>query len=146
MEIENALKLANDKGLDLVEIAPNSKPPVCKLINYSKYKYEQIKKNKASKKKQHAIVVKEIQIRPNINIHDLEIKLRHAVEFLDKSYRVKFLIKFQGREGRQEYKQVKGEEILKRVIEYLAGKGEIEKAPRKDEQSITFLMLPVKKK
>lgn len=146
MEIGNALKIADDKGLDLVEISPNANPPVCKLINYSKYKYEQIKKDKAAKKRQHTIVVKEIQIRLNINIHDLEIKLRHAMEFLDKSYRVKFVIKFQGREGRQEYKEIKGQEIFKKVIEYLAGKGEIEKEPIKDEQSITFLMLPVKKK
>jgi len=146
METGNALKIADDKGLDLVEISPNANPPVCKLINYSKFKYEKIKKDKAAKKKQHTIVVKEIQIRPNINIHDLEIKLRHASEFLDKLYRVKFVIKFQGRGGRTEYKETKGHEIYKKVIEYLAGKGEIEKEPIKDEQSIIFLMLPTKKK
>ncbi len=146
METGNALKIADDKGLDLVEISPNANPPVCKLINYSKYKYEQIKKDKAAKKKQHTIVVKEIQIRPNINIHDLEIKLRHASDFLDKLYRVKFVIKFQGREGRLEYKETKGQEIYKKVIEYLAGKGELEKEPVREEQSITFLILPVKKK
>ncbi|MCX8093761.1 MAG: translation initiation factor IF-3 [Candidatus Goldbacteria bacterium] len=146
MGIENALKTADDRGLDLVEISPNANPPVCKLIDYNKYKYEQIKKDKAAKKKQHTVVVKEIQIRPNINIHDLEIKLRHAAEFLDKSYRVKFVIKFQGREGRQEFKETKGQEIFKKVIEYLAGKGEMEREPVKDEQTITFLMLPAKKK
>jgi translation initiation factor IF-3 len=91
-------------------------------------------------------VVKEIQIRPGISIHDLEIKLRHASEFLDKLYRVRFVIKFQGREGRMEYKETKGQEILKKTIEYLAGKGEMEREPVKDEQSITFLMLPAKKK
>lgn len=146
MEIANALKLANDKGLDLVEISPNANPPVCKLINYSKYKYEQIKKDKAAKKKQHMIVVKEIQIRLNINIHDLEIKLRHAMEFLDKLYRVKFVIKLQSRDGSHEFRETKSQEILKKVIEYLAGKGEMEKDPVKDERSITFLMLPVRKK
>lgn len=146
MDISNALKTADERGLDLVEISPNANPPVCKLIDYSKYKYEQIKKDKAAKKKQHTIVVKEIQIRPNINIHDLEIKLRHASEFLEKLYRVKFVIKFQGREGRVEYKEIKGQEILKKITEYLAGKGEMEKEPVKDEQSITFVMLPVKKK
>lgn len=146
METGNALKIADERGIDLVEISPNANPPVCKLINYGKYRYEQIKKTKESKKKQHVIVVKEIQIRPNINLHDLEIKLRHAIEFLDKSYRVKFVIKFQGREGRRDFKEAKGQEILKKVIDYLQGKGEMEKEPVKDEQAITFLMLPVKKK
>ncbi|MBP7792225.1 MAG: translation initiation factor IF-3 [Candidatus Goldbacteria bacterium] len=146
MATVNALKIADDKGLDLVEISPTANPPVCKLMNYSKYKYEQIKKEKVAKKKQHTIVVKEIQIRLNINIHDLEIKLRHAMEFLDKSHRVKFVIKFHGRDGRNEYKETKGQEICKKIIEYLAGKGEMEKEPVRDEQSITFLMMPLKKK
>lgn len=93
-----ALARAEDAGLDLVEISAGSNPPVCKIINYGKYRYDQTKREKESKKSQHQIKVKEVKIKPNIDIHDLETKLRHARDFIEKGYKVKITCTFRGRE------------------------------------------------
>ena len=84
-----AMKIAESEGLDLVEISPNAEPPVCKIIDYGKYRYQQTKKEKESKKSQHQIKVKEIKVKPNINQHDLDIKLKHTREFIEKGCKVK---------------------------------------------------------
>ncbi len=140
---DEALKMADDRGVDLVEMSPNAKPPVCKLIDYGKYKYEQTKKDKAAKKKQHTIVVKEIQVRPNIDPHDFKIKLNHALEFLGKGYKVKFVIRFRGRE--LEYRKKRGDDMKGRIIDYVSEKGEMEGKPSEEMRTVTFVVAPYKK-
>lgn len=93
-----ALALAEEAGLDLVEIAAGSNPPVCKIINYGKYRYDQTKREKENKKSQHQVKIKEIKIKPNINEHDLETKIRHARDFISKGNKVKVTCTFRGRE------------------------------------------------
>jgi len=90
--------MAEESGLDLVEVAPESDPPVCRIMDYGKYRYEQTKKEKESKKKQQSIKIKEIKIRPAIDRHDYEIKVNHAIEFLEKGCKVKVTMTFRGRE------------------------------------------------
>ena len=98
VEIAEALEKATDAGLDLIEIAPNVSPPVCKILDYGKYKYEISKKEKESRKKQHTIVVKEIRMRPKIDKNDMETKARHARKFIEQGDRVKVSMVFRGRE------------------------------------------------
>jgi len=96
--LHEALAMAEAAGLDLVEIVPGSNPPVCKIINYGKFRYDQTKREKESKKSQHQIKVKEVKLKPNINAHDLQTKLRHAREFISKGNKVKVTCTFRGRE------------------------------------------------
>lgn len=100
MSTQDALKLANEKGLDLVEIAAAAKPPVCKIMDYSKYKFEKIKKEKEAKKKQrqHQVDIKEIKFRPKIEEHDYNVKLKHIKRFLEDGDKVKIIIRYRGRE------------------------------------------------
>lgn len=98
ISIQEALAMAEAEGLDLVEIVPGSTPPVCKIINFGKFRYDQTKREKESKKSQHQIKVKEIKIKPNTDLHDLETKSRHAREFIAKGYKVKVTCTFRGRE------------------------------------------------
>lgn len=96
--IQEALEKAAEWGLDLVEIAPNAVPPVCKIIDYGKFRYDQTKREKESKKSQHQIKVKEVKIKPNIDDHDLQTKIRHAREFVEKGNKVKVTCMYRGRE------------------------------------------------
>ncbi len=98
LSLYEALTKAEDLGLDLVEIVPGSTPPVCKIINFGKFRYDQSKREKESKKSQHQIKVKEIKLKPNIDVHDLETKTRHAREFLSDGNKVKITCTFRGRE------------------------------------------------
>jgi translation initiation factor IF-3 len=142
-KIDDALKLADEKNTDLVEMSPNAKPPVCKLIDYGKYRFAQTKKDKQNRKNQHVIVVKEIQVRPNIDPHDLEIKIKHALEFLDKQFKVRFALRFRGRE--LEYRAVRGPEISKKIIAAVSEKGEVETPPTSEDREIVFTIQPRKK-
>ena len=98
LTLAEALNLARSRGVDLVEVAPNAQPPVCKIIDFGKYRYEQNKKDKESKKHQHANRVKEVQLSPQIDPHDFAVKLSHAVDFLCEDMKVKVVLKFRGRE------------------------------------------------
>lgn len=98
LSLGEALTLARGKGVDLVEIAPNATPPVCRLVDYGKFRYEQAKRDKESKKHQHATTVKEIQLRPRIDSHDFNIKVHHAIDFLCEDMKVKVALRFRGRE------------------------------------------------
>jgi translation initiation factor IF-3 len=98
LSIQEALAKAEEVGLDLVEISANSEPPVCKIMNFGKYRYDQTKREKESKKAQHQVKVKEVKIKPNTDIHDLETKVRHAREFIAKGNKVKVTCSFRGRE------------------------------------------------
>ena len=112
---DEARSLAVERGLDLVEVAPGARPPVCRLMDFGKYKYEQARKTREAKKKQHVIHVKEVKLRPKIEAHDIEFKMRHARRFLEDGDKVKFTLMFRGREvthperGRWLLEQVKGE-------------------------------------
>lgn len=123
--MENAQK----SGLDLVEIAPAATPPVCKIMDFGKFIYEQKKKEKVSKKKQHTVVLKEIRLRPKTDTHDLEFKLKHARTFLEQNNKVKFTVQFRGRE--MAYKQF-GVQLLERVEQALEDIAKVE-GPRKSE-------------
>lgn len=116
ISIQEALAMADEAGLDLVEIVPGSNPPVCKIINFGKFRYDQTKREKESKKGRQTIKVKELKVKPNIDIHDLETKLRHAREFIEKGNKVKITCTFRGREmAHPEF----GEEVVKKFCDSL---------------------------
>ncbi len=112
VSLEQALQAASELNLDLVEIAPKATPPVCKIMDFGKYAYEQAKKEKVSKKKQHTVVLKEIRMRPKTDTHDLEFKVKHARAFIEQKNKVKFSVQFRGRE--MAYKDF-GRQLLERV-------------------------------
>ena len=121
---ENALEMAQDDGLDLMEVSPNSEPPVCRIVNYGKLKYEEKKKIQINKKKQHVIKVKEIRIRPRIEDHDLMTKLNMGKKFLSDGCKLKITLIFRGRElSRIDL----GKDVMDRVIQELAEIADIEK-------------------
>lgn len=116
LSLQEALAMAEEQGLDLVEIVPGSNPPVCKIINFGKFRYDQSKREKESKKAQHQIKVKEIKLKPNIDIHDLETKTRHAREFLMDGNKVKITCTFRGREMMH---PEHGEKVVKQICQEL---------------------------
>lgn len=130
--------MAEEEGYDLVEVAPEANPPVCKLLDYGKYKYEISKKEKDSKKKQHVIVVKEIRMRPRTEEHDFDFKLRHARKFLEQKNKVKFTVQFRGRE--LAYKEF-GEQLLDRVVETLQDIAKVESEKKFEGRSLTMTMI-----
>jgi translation initiation factor IF-3 len=136
--VQKALSLAEQDGLDLVEVAPDAKPPVCKLMDYGKFKYEISKKEKDSKKKQHVIVVKEIRLRPRTEDHDFEFKVKHARKFLEQKNKVKFTVMFRGRE--MAYKEF-GEKLLDRVRENLEDIAKPEAESRFEGRSLSITMV-----
>jgi translation initiation factor IF-3 len=139
MPTAEAKKLAEEKDLDLVEIAPNVRPPVCKIMDYGKYKYEQSKKARDSKKKQHITHLKEIKLRPKIEAHDFDFKLRHAEKFLLNKDKVKFTVIFRGRE--MEHIEL-GMALLNKVTERFAEISTIEREPVRIGRIITMILGP----
>ena len=127
--------MADEKGLDLVEISPDAKPPVCKVLDYGKYRYEISKKEKDSKKKQHVIILKEIRLRPRTEDHDLEFKIKHDRKFLEQNNKVKFTVMFRGRE--MAYKEF-GEKLLDRVVEKLEDIAKVEMDKKFEGRSLTM--------
>jgi len=138
--IEEALKAAGDKDMDLVEISPKSNPPVCKIMDYGKYKYQLEISEKMKKKKQSQIVVKEIKIRPKIDTNDLNTKRKQIEKFLSSGYRVKITIMFKGREI--VHKEL-GMKILNELIEELKDKCVLELEPKLDGYNIIAVLTPV---
>ncbi len=137
--LEEALKTAEDKGLDLVEVAPQADPPVCKLLDFGKYRYDQQKRLKESKKKQHVIANKEVRMRPSIGDHDLETKMNQAIKFLQEGSRLKISVRFRGRElSRLDL----GTTLLDRVLEILADYAEIDKSPMVEGRSMIVYLVP----
>jgi translation initiation factor IF-3 len=134
-----ALKIAEEAGLDLVEVSPNAEPPVCKVLDYGKYKYEQQKKAAEARKKQKVIDIKEIKIRPAIEDHDYEVKLRNARRFLEEGDKVKVTMRFRGREMSH---QELGMEILRRLQTDLADLGKVEFGPRLEGRQIMMIITP----
>lgn len=141
LNIQDALNKARDKGLDLVEVSPNANPPVCKLLNFGKYKYEIQKKNHEARKKQKIIEVKEIKIRPNIGEHDYNIKLKAIFKFLNQGDKVKISIRFRGREF---YKQEFAMNIMKNIQESTAEIAKIELEPKMEARQLLMVLVPNK--
>lgn len=135
---DKALEKADEEGLDLVEISPNAKPPVCKIMDYGKYQYELAKKEKEQKKKQHTVVTKEIRLRPKIEEHDFQFKMRHARKFLESGNRVKGTVMFRGRENaHREY----GEQLLDRMKEVLSDIAKVEKDTKLEGSQLTLFLV-----
>lgn len=132
------MELSLERGFDLVEIAPNANPPVCKIMDFGKYNYELSKKEKISKKKQHTVIVKEIRMRPKTDVHDLEFKVKHARAFLEQKNKVKFTVQFRGRE--LAYKEF-GEQLLDRVSEMLEDIAKIEGYRKFEGRNMTMVMV-----
>ena len=134
-----ALVMATNAGLDLVEIAPNADPPVCKILDFGKYKYEEQKKKNEARKKQKIIEVKEIKLRPGIDDHDYEVKRRSMVKFIDEGDKVKVTMRFRGRElAHQEL----GMDVLIRVRDDLDEIAKVEQMPRMEGRQMTMVVSP----
>ena len=138
---DEARKIAEERGMDLVEIAPNAEPPVCRLMDYGKYLYASAKKRQESKKKQKQITVKEIKFRPGTDIGDYDIKVRNLTRFLDAGNKVKVTLRFRGREMAH---QELGMEMLKRVEEDLKEIGIVEQMPKIEGRQMVMVLAPVK--
>jgi translation initiation factor IF-3 len=139
---EEALELARKRELDLVEVAPTTDPPVCRIIDYGKYRYEQQKKEKEARKKQHSVTLKEIRFRPHTDTHDFEFKTRHAREFLEDGHKVKAWVQFRGRDII--YKQ-SGTELLARFTAALEEVAKIDQPPKMEGRRMTTVLSPLKK-
>ena len=138
--INEALERATSLGLDLIELNPDSNPPVCKIIDYGKYKYEQQRQKKLNKKKQHVIHVKEIRVRPNIGQHDLVTKLKKGQKFLLNGDKLKITVMFRGREM---HRMEDGITILKEVIEGLDDIAKVDKQPSTEGRRISVVLSPI---
>ena len=140
LSTKEALYLAEQEGLDLIEIAPNAKPPVCKIIDMGKYKYDLQKKANKAKKKQKSMDLKEIKLRPVTKIHDYNFKIKNAQKFLSKGNKVKFTVKFRGREMQHHYL---GMELLNRVQDDTKKLGKLELSPKFEGRQMTMVIQPL---
>lgn len=143
MELKKAREVAENKGLDLVEISPDAKPPVCKILDFGKYRFEQSKKIKESKKKQNVILTKEIRLRPKIEEHDFNTKLRQTIVFLRKGYKVKISVRFRGRE--LSHTDI-GRNIINRIVEEVSEVGVVDFNPKFEGRVIVTVISPKKSK
>ena len=139
MPLQKALARAIDEGLDLVEISPNAKPPVCRMMDYGKYRFEQLKREKEAKKNQKIIQVKEVKVRPNIEDHDFETKAKNAERFLRDGDKVKVTVMFRGREI--SYPEL-GKILCDRMVERLSDIASIEKAAKVEGRNMTLILTP----
>jgi translation initiation factor IF-3 len=140
--IKEALDIAYEYGLDLVEVAPNAEPPVCRIMDYGKYKYEQEQKAKRARKHQAITVIKEIKLRPKIEDHDFEVKKRHVIRFLTNGAKVKVTIMFRGRE--MAHPEI-GRRLLDRLAEEVSDLGKIESPPKLDGRNMIMMLAPLGK-
>jgi translation initiation factor IF-3 len=138
---EQAMRLADDAGLDLVEISPNATPPVCKIMDFGKFKYEQQKRESEARKKQKVIEVKEVKFRPNTDTHDYQVKLRNVVRFLENGDKVKVTLRFRGREMAH---QELGRDLLERVAEDVKEIGKVENMPKMEGRQMIMMIGPVR--
>ncbi|MFH1488318.1 MAG: translation initiation factor IF-3 [Pseudomonadota bacterium] len=137
--LQDALASAKEAGMDLVEVAPNSDPPVCRIMDYGKFKYQTSKKTQGTKKKSKAFQVKEIKLRPHTEEHDLGFKINNLKKFLEKKARVKISVIFKGRE--MAYMDM-GVALLKRVAEDVAEQGTVEQPPTREGWRLTMVIIP----
>ena len=139
---ERAMDLAAEAGLDLVEISPNATPPVCKIMDFGKFKYEQQKRESEARKKQKTIEVKEVKFRPNTDTHDYDVKMRNVFKFLENGDKVKVTLRFRGREMAH---QNLGRELLERVAEDTKETGKVENMPKMEGRQMVMMIGPASK-
>ncbi|MDE9451760.1 translation initiation factor IF-3 [Aliiroseovarius sp. Z3] len=137
-----AMLMAEDAGLDLVEISPNASPPVCKIMDFGKFKYEQQKRESEARKKQKTIEVKEVKFRPNTDTHDYNVKMRNVFKFLENGDKVKVTLRFRGREMAH---QNLGRELLERVAEDTKDVGKVENMPKMEGRQMVMMIGPLSK-
>ncbi len=137
-----AMEMADEAGLDLVEISPNAAPPVCEIMDFGKYKYEQQKRESEARKKQKVIEVKEVKFRPNTDTHDYDVKMRNVFKFLENGDKVKITLRFRGREMAH---QQLGRELLDRVAEDTKEHGKVEHMPKMEGRQMIMIIGPVSK-
>ncbi|MCT4575366.1 MAG: translation initiation factor IF-3 [Alphaproteobacteria bacterium] len=142
LSTREAINIAKNEGLDLIEISPQAKPPVCKIMDYGKFKYEQSKKQNQAKKNQVKIEIKEIKLRPNIEINDYNTKLKHIKQFIEKGNKVKVTIRFRGRE--MSHNEL-GMKLLQRVIADTAELAKVDNKPKMEGRQMGMLLSPEKK-
>jgi len=138
--IKKAIEIAQQEGLDLIEISPNAKPPVCKITDIGKYKYDLQKKANKSKKKQKIVNLKEIKLRPVTDIHDYNFKLKNAQKFLEKGDKVKFTVRFKGREMQHTHL---GKKLMERIINDTSNLGRVEIYPKLEGRQIVMIIQPL---
>jgi len=135
----DAQKMAEDKNLDLVKISPNAKPPVCKIMDFSKFKFEQAKKDREARKKQKIVDTKELRLSPNIDTHDIEVRVKRAIEFLKNGDKVKVTVKF--RYGRELGRTDTAHTILKNFAESVAEYGTIDRPPKMEARQMSMFLV-----
>lgn len=143
LDINEAQALADEKELDLVLMSPNADPPVCKIMDYGKYRFDQMKKEKENRKNQHVVDTKEIKMTPSIDTHDFETKMNHAKKFLGSGDKLKVTIRFRGREVNH---SLLGTQLLERVEEALKDYGNVEKKPKLEGRNMFMIVAPFEKK
>lgn len=141
VSLREALTIAEDEGLDLIEISPQANPPVCKILDYGKYRYEQQKRKAEAKKNQKVIEIKELKLRPMIEAHDYDVKLKQAKKFLEQGNKVKFTMRFKGRELSA---NDMGKKILTRIVEDLEGCARVDSEMKLEGRQMTMLLAPQK--
>ena len=139
MQLKQAIQMAKDEGLDLIEISPNANPPVCKIMDMGKYKYDLQKKANKAKKKQKIINLKEIKLRPVTEIHDYNFKIKNAKKFISKGDKVKFTVKFKGRE--MQHIEL-GKDLMKRIIDDTKDIGKVETHPKFEGRQMIMIIQP----
>ncbi len=140
MEIGQALSRAENLGMDLVEVAPNADPPVCRIMDFGKYQFQQQKKKQEAKKKQTRVQIKEIKVRPKTDENDLNTKVRHIVRFIEDGDRCKVTVAFRGRELAH---KDRGAEVLARIVEMTSGVAKVEQEPRFEGRTMHLLLAPL---
>jgi len=140
LPLKKAIELAKEEGLDLIEISPNANPPVCKIMDMGKYKYDLQKKTNIAKKKQKVVALKEIKMRPGTDVHDYNFKVKNAKKFLTNKDKVKFTVKFKGRE--MQHINL-GKDLMNRIIEDTKGVGKIETHPKFEGRQMIMIIQPV---
>jgi translation initiation factor IF-3 len=139
LPIEEARALAQERDLDLVEVAPNERPPVCRIMDYGRYKYQQAKRSQEAKKRQRVIQTKEIKMRPKTEEHDYQFKMRHAHQFLEEGNKVKVTLLFRGRE--MDHTEL-GQRILDRIVTDCKDVSSVEQYPKLEGQTLTLVLAP----
>jgi translation initiation factor IF-3 len=139
MQTRDALRLAEERHLDLVEVAPKARPPVCKIMDFGKYRYEQQKRDKEARKKQKVITIKEVKLRPNIEQHDFDVKLKNAQRFIEEGNKVKVTIMFRGRE--LSHPEI-GSTVLDKIAKALGDTVSVERAAKLEGKNMTMILSP----
>ena len=139
MQLKQAIQMAKDEGLDLIEISPNANPPVCKIMDMGKYKYDLQKKANQAKKKQKIVSLKEIKLRPGTEVHDYNFKIKNAKKFISKGDKVKFTVKFKGRE--MQHIEL-GKDLMKRIIDDTKDIGKVETHPKFEGRQMIMIIQP----